>query len=621
MKSARSRRLVRVAAPLAALAALGAVALVTATSANAATLFSDTFEDGNADGWSKSGGTWAVGTDGSRVYTQSNSGSELARVFAGQTSWTDYAAQARVKPLAFGAATRYVGVAARSGSSSSFDRLVLTDANRVELQAVRSGTVTVIGSAALTVSTGTWYTLRIEAQGSALRGYVNGTLVASGSGSQASQGRIVLQTFHASASFDDVLVETLGTTTPTSAALTTTRPATTTVGPTSAAPTTSRAPVTSAAPTSSTPANTLIVATNGNDANAGTLSAPLATLGRAVTLATAGTTIALRAGTYQFSANVQIYKDGTSANPYTITSYNGEKVILDGENLPYTPAATGGSIPNADRGLLHIEADYWRVRNVEIVHAPYAIFCRDCNNNIFDRLTTRDNYESGLQIQGAASNNQVLNLDSYGNRDPRKNGESADGLAIKEGSGTGNVVRGARLWNNSDDGFDAWLFTSPILIESSAAWGNGFNRWSLPNYVGDGNGFKMGGGDPDPPANHTIRNSFAFDNAVGGFIDNGNPGTVTVAFNTAFRNGDGGFKFGSSTSVLTNNLALTNGAGVTLGSSSASGNSWNIKSSWSTADVASTDTSVITGARNSDGSIRPSSFLRPVAYPNLGAQI
>jgi hypothetical protein len=598
VKIARS---LRVAAPLATLAALGAVALVAATSANAASLFSDNFEDGNADGWSKSGGTWAVGTDGSRVYTQSNSGSELARVFAGQTSWTDYAVQARVKPLAFGAATRYVGVAARSGGSSSFDRLVLTDANRVELQAVRSGAVTVLGSAALTVSTGTWYTLRIEAQGSALRGYVNGTLVASGTGSQSTQGRIVLQTFHASASFDDVAVDTLGST------------------PTSVVPTTSRPP-TSAAPTTGAPANTLIVATNGNDANAGTLAAPLATLGRAVTLATPGTTIALRGGTYQFSANVQISKDGTAANPYTITSYNGEKVILDGENLPYTPAELNGSIPNADRGLLHIEADYWRVRGVEIIHGPYAIFCRDCNNNSFDRLITRDNYESGLQIQGAASNNQVLNLDSYGNRDPRKNGESADGLAIKEGSGTGNVVRGARLWNNSDDGLDFFEFASPILLENSVAWGNGVNRWNLPDYVGDGNGFKLGGGDPAPSANHIVRNNFAFDNAVRGFDDNKNPGTMTLDRNTAFRNGGNGFRMSSSTSNLTNNLALTNGEGVVLGSSTASGNSWNIKGSWSTADVASTDTSVITGARNSDGSIRTSSFLVPTAYPNLGAR-
>ena len=45
--------------------------------------------------------------------------------------------------------------------------------------------------------------------------------------------------------------------------------------------------------------------------------------------------------------------------------------------------------------------------------------------------------------------------------DPRKNGESADGLAIKEGSGTGNIVRGARLWNNVDDGLD-FMLDSPF---------------------------------------------------------------------------------------------------------------------------------------------------------------
>ncbi|WP_254390693.1 hypothetical protein [Streptomyces sp. AC550_RSS872] len=82
-----------------------------------------------------------------------------------------------------------------------------------------------------------------------------------------------------------------------------------------------------------------------------------------------------------------------------------------------------------------------------------------------------DDYESGFQLQGSYSGDQILNLDGYGNRDPRENGESADGLAVKEGSGTGNVVRGARLSNSVDVGFDAWKFASPILIENTIAYG------------------------------------------------------------------------------------------------------------------------------------------------------
>lgn len=590
-----------------AVALFSVAAMMSGQLAYAATLFGDTFEDGNADGWSKSGGTWAVVTDGSRALQQSNVGSGNAREFAGSTGWTAYTVTARVRPTAFGP-DGLVGLLARARSFTTFYRLALLPGNRVQLQVVNGGSVTVLAEAARTVSPGTWYTLSVTVSGSTVTGTVDGVVIGSGTSGVAATGRIGLQTLYATASFDDVTVSDSGTTNP---------------SPTPSAtvsPTPTRTP-TPPPPTSQPPTNSLIVAPNGNDANPGTLAAPLATLGAAVSLATPGSTIALRGGTYQFSTNVQIMKDGTAANPYTITSHNGEKVILDGENLPHTPAPLGGSIPNAERGLLHMEADYWRIRDLEIVHGPYAIFCRDCNNNIFERLVTRDNYESGLQIQGAASNNQVLNLDSYGNRDPRKNGESADGLAIKEGGGSGNVVRGARLWNNVDDGFDAWLFTSPILIENSVAWGNGVDRWGFPDFAGDGNGFKMGGGDPDPPANHTIRNSIAFDNAQGGFIDNGNPGSIRVERNTAWRNGDGGFKFANSTSVLTANLAVANGAGVSLGTSTGSGNSWDIKSTWSAADLASTDPAVITGPRDPDGGIRGSTFLRPTAYPNLGAQL
>jgi hypothetical protein len=104
------------------------------------------------------------------------------------------------------------------------------------------------------------------------------------------------------------------------------------------------------------------------------------------------------------------------------------------------------------------------------------VYNRDASNNYFERLITRDNYETGFQLEGSSANNIVLYLDSYGNRDPRKNGESADGIGIKSGSGAGNVIRGARVWNNVDDGIDLWEFASPVTIEDTIVWGNGFNR-------------------------------------------------------------------------------------------------------------------------------------------------
>jgi hypothetical protein len=360
------------------------------------------------------------------------------------------------------------------------------------------------------------------------------------------------------------------------------------------------------------------VASNGNDANPGTLAQPLRTIQRGIDLVAAGGTVAIRGGTYAPTVSIKVLKDGTSANPITLTNYNGEHVVIDGEGMPYTPGAVDSSIPSADRGVLHVEGDWWRFVGVEIIHGPYGIFGLNTNNGIYDRLVTRDNYESGLHLQGSSGNNQILNLDSYGNHDPRKNGESADGLAIKEGSGTGNVVRGARLWFNSDDGFDAWEFLSPITIENSVAYGNGYNRWSIPNYTGDGNGFKLGGGDVDLPAAHVTRNSMAWDNSAGGFIDNANPGALLLDHNTAWRNGGTGFDAADAAGTLTRNLAVANGTNQSLGSSANTNNSWNLGGTWT---FVSTDAATITGPRTASGTIPTSTFLRPGNGVDVGARL
>ncbi|GIF25387.1 hypothetical protein BJ973_003664 [Actinoplanes tereljensis] len=366
--------------------------------------------------------------------------------------------------------------------------------------------------------------------------------------------------------------------------------------------------------------STYYVAPGGSDGNAGTLAAPFATIQKAVGVVAAGDTIALRGGTYKLSSTVTLAKSGTSGAPITLTAYQSERPVIDAEDLAYTPGAVGSTIPAAQRGALHMEASYWRVVGLEIVHGPYGVYCNACNNNTFERLVTHDNYETGFQLQGASAGNLILNLDSYNNRDPRKNGESADGLGIKEGGGSGNVVRGARLWNNIDDGFDAWAFTSPVTIQGSISYGNGYNRWSIPNFSGDGNGFKLGGSSgTGPAAGHVVSNSMSFSNAAHGFTDNGNTGAILISRSTAYQNAKTGFDVdGGSTSKLTANLASGNKTAVALGSSTASGNSWNIGGTWT---LVSTDPGVITGARNADGSIPSSSFLVPANGAAVGAKI
>ncbi|MGB2568669.1 pectate lyase [Micromonospora citrea] len=245
MRVTRKARRTALLATVGLVATTAAVAVGMSTSAFAGTLLSDTFEDGDHDGWSKSGGDWSVVSDGSKALRQADHGSELARLFAGDKDWADYRVQARVKPTSLGASGA-VGIAARASSATKMYRLVLTGAGRAELQAVNGSQVTVLGAAPAAATTGGWRTLAIEVDGGTVSGYVDGARIGSGSGKLPGTGRAGLLTTRAAGTFDDVLVATPGSGTPTGA------PPATTAAPTSAAPT-SKPPATTAAPTSAAP--------------------------------------------------------------------------------------------------------------------------------------------------------------------------------------------------------------------------------------------------------------------------------------------------------------------------------------------------------------------------------
>ncbi|KAL5333532.1 hypothetical protein BJX70DRAFT_392121 [Aspergillus crustosus] len=341
----------------------------------------------------------------------------------------------------------------------------------------------------------------------------------------------------------------------------------------------------------------IYVSPDGSDSAAGTIDAPFQSIQLAVDEATPGSTIYLRGGTYSPTTNIQITKSGTSSAPYVLRAYEGEAVIIDGEELPGTPADLDASLANGDRGILHIEdAEYWEFYDLELINGPYGVYARDASNNHYERLVTRDNYETGFQIQGASSNNLVLYLDSYGNRDPRKNGESADGFAIKEGS---------------------------VTVEDTIAWGNGFNRWGFTPFEGDGNGYKLGGGDDADigPANHIITNSIAFANAKDGFTDNSQPGNFVLTRNTAWDNAKVGFKFNTAVATLNDNIAAENGEAATALSDEqiSEGNSWDGDESWDDASFLSVDVGLVQGGRTADGRIEPSDFLLPVSGEEIGA--
>ncbi|GHH89214.1 right-handed parallel beta-helix repeat-containing protein [Streptomyces capitiformicae] len=337
---------------------------------------------------------------------------------------------------------------------------------------------------------------------------------------------------------------------------------------------------------------------NGAEAAATTVTvSSTAQLESAVASAVAGTTIQVRGGTYQPAKTLKSTANGTASARITLTAYGSEKVRIDGSKL------ADGS------WLAGIYGDYWTVQNLTFQNSPAQGFVATSSvGGVFQNLVTANNGDSGFTLRGdGTTNNLVRNLDSYGNYDAANHGQNADGIAVKFGSGTGNKITGARLYNNADDGLDLWQFSSPVTIEHSWAFGNGKNRWNDSAFEGNGNGFKLGGGGASVA--HSVNNNAAWDNTLHGFTENSNTGAMLLNRNTAYANKSNGFYFATGKARLARNLAVSNGAGkAKLGGSTVSAaNNWD--SGVTTPAFRSTDAATAYGARKSDGSLPATTFL------------
>lgn len=141
---------------------------------------------------------------------------------------------------------------------------------------------------------------------------------------------------------------------------------------------------------------TYYVALNGNDANPGTLTQPLATWQRAIDQAQPGDTIYLRGGLYrlQGSQGVSILNSGTPTSPIKLWAYPNETPILD---------AAGLTAPGQLYGI-YLNADWWDLKGLEIRNVPlndgsslvYGLYCEACNHNRFERLNIHHNQGTGL---------------------------------------------------------------------------------------------------------------------------------------------------------------------------------------------------------------------------------
>ncbi|WP_432907288.1 pectinesterase family protein [Micromonospora matsumotoense] len=363
MRRNRRRSLPAVAAAALTTVLLTLSQLGGAQVAHAATLFSDDFADGDTAGWSESGGSWSVSSDDSPALQQARGDTADARLFAGSASWADQAVQARVKPMTLGSAGM-VALLARASGATSYYRLALLPGDQVRLEAVRSGRATPLGTVSHPVTTDAWHTLRIEVAGTAVRGWVDGVPVGSGTGTLTATGRIGVQTGHATARFDDVVV-TRGGTAPTSP------PPSPTATPTSATPNPSSTPTGTATPsgtpppTSPTPTPTGTAPADGSSVVARDGSGDFTSVQAAVDAVPVGNasryTITIRPGTYRETVTIPAGKPYVS---FVGSTGDARDVVIVYDNASGTPKPGGGTYGTSGSASVTIDGNDFTARHL-----------------------------------------------------------------------------------------------------------------------------------------------------------------------------------------------------------------------------------------------------------------
>jgi pectate lyase-like protein len=353
---------------------------------------------------------------------------------------------------------------------------------------------------------------------------------------------------------------------------------------------------------------TYYIATNGSDSAAGTsINTPFRSLAKAVSIANPGNLIYLRGGMYTTNATISISRNGTAASPIRVQAYPGEHPILDFSTQTFS---------SSNRGI-NLSGSWWQFYGVQIENAGDNGMNVSGSSNIIELCVFNNNSDTGLQLSHPASSNLVLNCDAYHNCDGPTKGENADGIDAKLADlGPLNVISGCRAWENCDDGYDLFAAPFPVIITNCWSFRNGTNILNVSGFAGDGNGFKLGGGNI--PSANRIYNSLAFENPQNGFDQNDNMAGLTVEQNTAWKNLGQNFDLNHGTvttgvHVVENNLSI-DGTISTATGSIVSNNSWQVITSpaASTNDVLSINDSFATAPRRDDGSLPEIPFMRPI---------
>ncbi|NDC55050.1 MAG: pectate lyase, partial [Planctomycetia bacterium] len=246
------------------------------------------------------------------------------------------------------------------------------------------------------------------------------------------------------------------------------------------------------------------VAPDGDDAAAGGLATPFATLARAQQGVAPGDTVFIRGGTYRHGpAGIAATKDlwayvqlldtsGVEGRPITYAAFRDERPVFDFRDVAPPLRINAFQVTGSWLRLVGIEIT--GVRGVLTGHAQSACIENTGSHNRFERIAMHDNEAIGFYgVRGRDV--EVVDCDAWNNHDQVAEdgrGGNSDGFGCHPPrGGTGWVFRRCRAWLNADDGFDCIAAYEPVVFEECWAFHNGYDAARRP--LADGNGFKAGG--------------------------------------------------------------------------------------------------------------------------------
>jgi len=394
-------------------------------------------------------------------------------------------------------------------------------------------------------------------------------------------------------------------------------------------------------------AATYYISTTGTDTNPGTVSAPVATIMKAQSLASSGDTVLIESGTYMVPDILNNLEQGVyevvnliNKSGITYAAAPGARPVLNFSGINptgYRVAAfwvTASHVTFQGFDVTGVQENITDVNNQSLAFAVWG-----CSNCTWNQVNAYANEGVGFYLEEDSPNNLFYQCDSYGNYGINSYSYgNADGFGCHPAvGGTNNIFRQCRSWDNSDDGYDCINAHESVTFDHCWSYLNGNNG-------GNGNGFKVGGWASTPQDQivnpvpiHTVVYCLSSGNVGnGGYYANHQPGqSANWWHNTAYGNANNFNMLErtppifSSTSAETDsndisginenmhyNMAFaatyTNIDNLNESGTLVSNNSWTEGITLSSTDFQSTVESQMTGPRQADGSLPSITFMVPV---------